>query len=123
MARSVKSSLSVTTAPLTAPVAPAIQLHSLFSKKMNESTSSTSTSSLTASIRKNQFWKPQGTGLLKLSAAEALAADIPKQNVENNHALKNIAKNAQNENENKNENGVRIAPSTSTGKKNRIEFY
>ena len=123
MARSVKSSLSVTTAPLTAPGAPAIQLHSLFSKKMNESTSSTSTSSLTASIRKNQFWKPQGTGLLKLSAAEALAADIPKQNVENNHALKNIAKNAQNENENKNENGVRIAPSTSTGKKNRIEFY
>ena len=137
LVKNVKNPLSITAAPLIAqsenpPIAPTVRLHSLFSKKLNESSSasisssssSISTSSFTATIRKSPFWKPQGTGLLKLSAAEALAADIPKQYIENNHALKQIAKNVKNENEYKNDcekisgNVVKIASSTSRGKIN-----
>ena len=138
LVKNVKNPLSTTAAPLIAqtenpPIAPTVRLHSLFSKKLNESPTSTSitsssssvsTSSFTATFRRSQFWKPQGTGLLKLSAAEALAADIPKQYIENNHALKQIAKNVKNENEYKNDcekisgNVVKIASSTSRGKIN-----
>ena len=107
------SSTEITTNIENPSIVATLRLQSLFDKRPTVSASSSSSSSslsistLTSTmmnIPKVSFWKPQGTGILNLSETVVKAANLPKQNMENNHALRylNLSKNeGKDENKNK----------------------
>ena len=107
------SSTEITTNIENPSIVATLRLQSLFDKRPTVSASSSSSSSslsistLTSTmmnIPKVSFWKPQGTGILNLSETVVKAANLPKQNIENNHALRylNLSKNeGKDENNNK----------------------